>query len=105
MSQTKYKKYSKRHRQRPVRPQAMLAAGGLVLILVALFALNQSMKPKTKAAIEVNGSPSLKVDKEAVDLGDQKLGQWVKVSFQLTNVGDQPLRFASAPTIEVKQGC
>ena len=83
----------------------MLAAGGLVIILAVVFAINQSSKPKPKAAIEVTGSPSLKVDKEIVDLGEKKLGQQVKVSFQLTNVGDQPLRFTSAPTIEVKEGC
>jgi cell division septal protein FtsQ len=83
----------------------MLATVGLVLILAAVFAFYQSSKPKPKAAIEVSGSPNLKVDKEKVDLGDQKLGQQAKVSFQLTNVGDQPLRFMSAPTVEVKQGC
>jgi hypothetical protein len=105
MSQAKYKKYSKSRKQRPILPRAMLVAGGLVLILAAIFAFNQVSKPKPKAVIEVSGAPSLKVDKEKVDLGEQKLGQQVKVSFQLTNVGDLPLRFTSAPTIEVKEGC
>jgi cell division septal protein FtsQ len=105
VSQTKNKKYAKRREQRSIWPMVMLAAGGLVLILGAVFALSQSAKPKPKAAIEVSGSPSLKVDKETVDLGNQKLGQQVTASFQLTNIGDQPLRFTSAPTIEVKEGC
>jgi hypothetical protein len=105
MSQTKQKKYSKRRKQRPILPIVMLGVGGLVLILAAVFAFKQSSKPKPKVAIEVNGSPSLVVDKETVDLGNKKLDQQVKVSFKLTNVGDQPLRFTSAPTIEVKEGC
>jgi hypothetical protein len=29
----------------------------------------------------------------------------VEVSFQLTNVGDQALRFSKAPYIEVLEGC
>lgn len=102
---TKNKKYSKRRIQRPILPLLMLAAGGLVLILAAVFAFKQSGKPKPKAAIEVSGSPSLRADKETVDLGDIKLGQTVKVSFRLSNVGNQPLRFKSEPTIEVKEGC
>jgi hypothetical protein len=57
------------------------------------------------AAIEVKGSPSLKVDQEKIDLGDVKLGKTVEVTFMLTNVGDQPLRFSKAPYIEVAEGC
>jgi hypothetical protein len=45
------------------------------------------------------------VDKEKVDLGEVKLGKTVEVSFELTNVGDQTLRFSEQPFIEVKEGC
>jgi len=54
---------------------------------------------------EVIGAAKLKVDKESVDLGDRKVGQPVSVSFEITNVGDQPLRFTQLPYIEVKKGC
>ncbi len=33
------------------------------------------------------------------------LGQTVEVSFQVSNAGDQPLRFSQAPYIEVLEGC
>ena len=85
------------------RLMAILAVGGLLLILGAIFAFNQPTKPK--AAIEVMGAPGLKVDKEELDLGIVKLGQIVQVSFQITNAGDQALQFTSEPTIEVKKGC
>ena len=103
MSQTKYKKHTKRKKQQRPWPLIILAASGLLLIIGAVFAFSQSSKPK--ATIEVTGSPSLRVDQEKVDLGNVKLGQMVNVSFQLTNVGDQTLWFTKTPTIEVKEGC
>jgi cell division septal protein FtsQ len=102
MSQNK-KKYGRRHKQKSSWPLVVSAIGGLVLIIVAIFAFSQPSKPK--AEIEVTGSPSLKVDKEKVDLGNVKLGQTVQVSFQIANVGDQVLRFTKDPYIEVKEGC
>jgi len=82
----------------------LIGLGGILLVGLAFFAL--SGKPSGRAAdIEVTGSSSLKVDKEKVDLGDVKLGQWVEVSFQLTNVGEQQLRFTEKPYVEVVEGC
>lgn len=79
-------------------------AVGVILVGVAAFALfYKSTGPK--AALEVTGRPSLKVDQTTVDLGDQKLGNTVRAAFELTNVGDQPLRFAETPYIEVVEGC
>ena len=56
-------------------------------------------------APEVTGAPRLKIDPESIDLGDRKVGQVVDVSFEITNVGDQLLRFTEAPFIEVAAGC
>jgi hypothetical protein len=77
--------------------------GGVLLIGLAYWGLSD--KSTAKANIEVTGSPALKADKEKVDLRDVKLGQPVEVSFQLTNVGDQTLRFTKEPYIEVVEGC
>lgn len=54
---------------------------------------------------EVTGAPRLKIDQESIDLGDRKVGQVVNVSFEITNVGDQLLRFTEAPFVEVVAGC
>jgi len=81
------------------------ALGGVFLVGLAFFIFQGSQNSQSVAAIEVHGAASLKVDKEQVDLGDVQLGQTVKVSFQLTNVGDQPLRFSEQPYIEVVEGC
>ncbi len=104
MSQHKNKIYKKRKKEKRPWLPVILTLGGMLLIFGAfLYAANQSGKPK--AAIEVNGSPSLRVDQEKVDLGNVKLGQTVSASFQLTNVGDQTLRFSETPYIEVVEGC
>jgi hypothetical protein len=82
----------------------LLGLGGLALLVLAFLAF-QGGNSGTKAATEVNGAPNLKVDKEQVDLGDVRLGKTVEVTFQLTNVGDQALRFNEQPYIEVVEGC
>jgi hypothetical protein len=81
-----------------------LALGGIALIAIAFVAFWRG-NSSPKATIEVTGAPSLKVDQEKVDLGDVKLGVPVKVSFQLTNVGDKLLRFTDTPYVEIKEGC
>jgi hypothetical protein len=84
---------------------AMVA--GLAVLAVAGFALwrNNTSGPSANLTPEVNGAPRLKADKQTVDLGDVKLGQTVQTSFEITNTGDQTLRFAKAPYVEVVEGC
>ena len=84
-------------------PLFLMLGGGLILIIIALFAFLD--KPASFTP-QVNGGPSIKADKDKVDLGDMKLGaNPAQVSFEITNVGDQPLRFSEAPYIEVAAGC
>ncbi len=80
-----------------------LSLGGLILMMLAGFAAWRDATLKAK--IETTGAPRLRADREAVDLGNVQLGQTVKVAFELTNVGDQPLRFKEQPYIEVVEGC
>ena len=107
MSKYKSKKNQKKTSFQDVLPTPLLVVlAGMVLIAGALFAvwkMDQSSAPQVP--VEVSGSPSLKVDKNEVDLGDVPLGKTVTVSFQLTNVGDKTLNFSEKPYIEVKEGC
>jgi hypothetical protein len=104
---SKSKSRSKHQRRRTNRlPLALLVAGGLLLVGAALFALWRSSQPATTgASVEVAGSPRLKVNQDVIDLGDVPLDRPVEVTFQLANLGDQPLRFSQEPFIEVAQGC
>lgn len=104
MSQKYESKRRKKRRQRNRWIAVLLSLGGLALLMLAALALRGNGSG-TKAAIEVNGAPSVKVDKEQIDLGDVKLGRTVEVTFKITNVGDQTLRFNEQPFIEVVEGC
>jgi hypothetical protein len=77
--------------------------GALLLCLVALAAALQ--QPAPAALLEVSGAPSLAVDRDKIDLGDVRLGEWVSASFEIANVGDQNLGFIEAPYVEVVEGC
>lgn len=103
MSHSKVRKNYKHGRRRTPWPLILLVGGGLLLIITAISVLNRPSQ--AKVPIEVSGSPSLKVDKQKVDLGNIKLGRTVDVTFEITNVGDQTLRFSKVPYIEVAQGC
>ena len=103
MSQNKTNRYSKKRHRRNKWLPVLLALGGVLLVSLAFMALRKD--PAPEAAIDVTGAPSLQVDQEIVDLGDMKFNQLAQVSFQITNVGDQTLRFAKDPYIEVVEGC
>ena len=81
----------------------MIIVAGLAVIVAAIAGSNNAAS--VKPTLEVSGAPALKVDKEKVDLGDLRLGQTVQVSFDVTNVGDQPMRFKEKPYVEVVEGC
>jgi hypothetical protein len=80
-----------------------MGAGLLMLVGVLWVAFGSSRGGK--AAVEVTGAPSLKVDRQKVDLGQVKLGKPVEVKFELANVGDQTLWLTEAPFVQVVEGC
>lgn len=96
------------YRQKPSGLQRalpwLLVAGGAVLIGLAVWAAwPRAAAPEVE--VTVTGQPSLSVDKEKLDFGDVKLGEWVQATFEVANVGDQPLRFSEVPYIRVAAGC
>lgn len=107
MARYSTKRKPKAHPRRSPSPLWLIVAGvGLVLAaLLATLGGGASNKGGSSANIEVSGAPRLKVEKETIDHGNVKLGTPVRDTVQVTNIGDQPLRFSEAPYIEVKEGC
>jgi hypothetical protein len=101
MSKDTRKPPQKPMRKSPSRLAWLLLAGALVVGTAALLAWRGALPASTTTG----GAPSLKADKEKVDLGDVRLGQTVSVAFELTNTGAAPLRFREAPYVEVVEGC
>jgi hypothetical protein len=94
-----------RRRTKPSRGVAWPLILGLLGGLLVLGAIVLLARRQPRVAVEVLGSPSLRADRLEIDLGDVRLGTTVEAAFQLSNVGDQPLRFAEPPYIEVREGC
>lgn len=92
-------------KRRAQRFWLFIGLGGVFLVTAAVLLSLKGRNATSLAAVEVNGAPSLKADQEKIDLGDEKLGNTVEVSFQISNVGDKPLRFSKQPYVEVVEGC
>jgi hypothetical protein len=79
------------------------------MVLVVAFAVVAVvvLRPDAEAPAQPadTGTPLLQVDRDSVDLGDVPLGEWVEVSFTLTNTGDGPVRMQRTPWFEVRDGC
>jgi hypothetical protein len=87
-------------------PPLLILAGVAALALAAIAALSASAQPQAQAVpIETRGAPKLKVDFESIDLGNLPLGTTTRATFRVSNAGDQPLRVAKAPSIQVLEGC
>jgi hypothetical protein len=56
-------------------------------------------------AAQYTGGARLAVDTDLIDLGAVRFEKFVRARFRLRNVGDQPLRLASNPPVEVVEGC
>ncbi len=106
MSKTK-NRYVKNHKRSAQKKKSLvpLVLSSIGAIFLILFFALQKANPATNTTGVGTTGPVLFVDRQQVDLGDQKLGTSVEVSFKITNTGDEPLKFAEAPYIEVKEGC
>jgi TRAP-type mannitol/chloroaromatic compound transport system permease large subunit len=93
----------KNNRRQPVRWPVWLAIGGGLIVLAAvLIGLNSG---REESVPQVTGAPALAVDQKVFDYGQVKLGSVVTTRVQVTNVGDQPLRFTEKPYVELVEGC
>ena len=86
-------------------PLILVGGGILLIVLAAAYIFSTSRSPDAGATVEVSGAPALKVDKAQIDFGDVKVDTPVAASFEISNVGDQPLRFSKLPVVEVVEGC
>jgi hypothetical protein len=93
-----------RQRKRKFKLLSLILLGSAFIITTAFFQIRPYM-PVAGAVLEVNGAPSIRIDRELIDFGDVNYERPVGATFQLTNVGDKPLKFTKNPYIEVVEGC
>ncbi len=97
-TKTKYRRAKSKSNHLPL---ILMVVGAVAVFIALIFAFSQPQATTDTPG----GTPKLKADKELVDLGDQTLGNPVKVTFQLSNTGDSTVRFSKDPYVEVKEGC
>ncbi len=84
-----------------------LAGGALLLIVAgAIWLATSGLEPSGAGSpVQAASRPALAIDRERIDFGKVPLDIPVKATFELSNIGDQPLQILSQPVVEVKQGC
>ena len=87
----------------PIWLWGLIAAGVVIIAFAVIQAISSNSTPPPPPL--VTGGPALQVDKQNIDFGTVTLGQTVEAKFEVTNVGDQPLRFTKKPYVEVIEGC
>jgi len=92
----KNKKYTGQKKQN--FPWLLLVLGG-VFIAVAVFLFAR------QGGGDGGGTPSIAVDQQQIDYGDQHFGTNLTFAVKVTNTGDGTLRFKDQPYIEVLEGC
>jgi len=92
----KNKKYKRQKKQN--FPWLLLALGGILVAAAAfLFA--------REGGGDGGGTPSIAVDQQKIEYGDQHFGTNLTFEVKVTNTGDGNLRFKEEPYIQVLEGC
>ena len=103
------KKY--RYKKKPAPPPRRfpwlwaVMGSALLLIVGGLSILWNPSGSAPAVTPVVQGAPRLAVDRTEVDEGNIPLNKMVRSSFQLTNIGDQPLQILDEPVVELVEGC
>ena len=93
-------KTSKKHKKQKKQkfPWLLLVLGGVLLAAAAFLFARQG-------GGDGGGTPSIAVDQQKIDYGDQHFGTNLTFAVKVTNTGDGTLRFKDQPYIEVLEGC
>ena len=91
------KKYKRQKQKKKNIPWLILALGGVLVVIAALFFARQNG--------DGGGTPTITVDQQKIDYGDVKFGVNKTFAIKVTNTGDGTLRFKEDPYIEVLEGC
>ena len=83
----------------------LLIAGGVLLVVLAVFFLRSNDEPQTDFVPQVSGAPAISIEPAQIDMGAVQLGTPVRADFVVKNLGDKPLKFSEDPYIELVEGC
>jgi len=87
-----------RQKQKKSFPWALLVVGGVLLVAAVFLFANQG-------GGDGGGTPSIAVDQQKIEYGDQHFGTNLTFEIKVTNTGTGTLRFKDKPYIEIVEGC
>ncbi len=99
---------------RPANWLPVAVIGALLLVAVIAVLSRQNNNSGTSSASSrfdanfkpaVTGAPSVMVPRDSFDYGDVRLGSTVTTTFDVRNMGDQPLVILGEPQVELVEGC
>jgi len=92
----KNKNYKRQKKQN--FPWLLLALGGILVAAAGFLFARQG-------GGDGGGTPSIAVDQQKIEYGDQHFGTNLDFAIKVTNTGDGTLRFKEEPYIQVLEGC
>jgi len=98
MSKKQNRQKHRRHKQKQNFPWLLLVLGGVFIAVAAFLFARQG-------GGDGGGTPSIAVDRQKIEYGDQHFGTNLNFAIKVTNTGDGTLRFKDQPYIEVLEGC
>jgi len=90
-------KKTKKKRQPQKFPWLIITLGAVLVTAAFLF-----LRPGEDYS---GGTPVISVDKQNIDMGYIKLGEYRTIKIKVTNTGDGILRFKEQPYLQVVEGC
>lgn len=96
------------HKQQPASQRRFAWLGlvaALALLVIGGVVVWAVWGGSPTAPLQVTGAPRLAVVQATIDEGNVKLGQTVRSTFRVQNVGDQSLEILGQPSVEVIEGC
>ena len=98
MNKKQRRQQKRKQKQKQRNTWILMAIGGTMLLLAAILFARQD-------GGDGGGTPSIAVDQQQIDYGDQHFGTNLTFAVKVTNTGDGTLRFKEKPYIQVVEGC
>jgi hypothetical protein len=107
MSRSRSRVQNQRRKEQRNKRTLALGLGGLGLLLIVGAVVLLTRKGDAPAGFEpvFNGGPRVELSEDTYDYGYVQFNNQITTDVEMRNVGDEPLRIAGIPQVQVREGC